>query len=118
MEAAKVVGGAKVAAKATVAVPVLQELWKWGQEHQKLRKERQAEQQLRDRYQKRARSEREQERARFDAWLVDELEPFESELAARRETLGNAAEARAEVLAQLNNLRRALLEKPMDVAGD
>lgn len=110
-DAAKLVGGAKAATKAPVAVPVLEELWKWGLEHQKLRQERKSEQTLRDRYADRARSEREQEQVRFEEWAAGELEPFESELAASREALGQAAQSRELVRAQLGDLRGALIDE-------
>jgi GTPase SAR1 family protein len=108
-DAAKIQKGAKVASKASFAVPVIEEAWKWWNELSQNRKAAKAISEVRKRYAEAALNERQRVQADFDRWASDKLDPFDQRLALGRAPLEEVASAREVTRRQVAALRDAVV---------
>jgi signal recognition particle receptor subunit beta len=110
--------GAKVASKANVATPVVEEAWKWWREIRDTRAAEKAEAALRSHYADLASAERRRVEARFEDWTNAEAARFQQMLVDGRAPLDETAAVRKSKRQQLADLHEALTSLAASPADD
>lgn len=108
-DAKKIHKGARVAAQASVALPVVEEAWKWFQEQRASQKAAKEVAGIRSHYATLAHSERGRVEAEFADWTTKNLAPFEQKLASGRAPLADVAAERDVIGERLRSLRDGAL---------
>jgi len=116
-DAEKLRKGAKVVSKANLAVPVVEEAWKWWRDLRETREADRAEAALRSYYEDLAGAERRRVQTDFDDWTAAAVDPFQQKLIVGRAPLDEMAALRGSQRRQLTDLHevlRSLAAPPAD----